>query len=283
MRGLLHCGRGRSVWLIGVAVIGVMIAARDTAAAPGDAFQQASDGLVSIEAEHPDANVANGGQSFVASSPAGASGSGALTALPNSEVVRNTGYAASSPRLEYRVNFVKTGTHYIWARGIGNTPADDSFHAGLDGAELASSDRITGFGAGWTWSRDTMDGPVATVSVTTTGVHVVTVWMREDGFTIDKLVITTDPSFAPTGLGPAESARQAPTAPPPPRRREPSSRAAMPTASSRWRPSTSRRTPPRADRAGSRPRAALRSRPCPTTGSIGTLTTRPAARVSISR
>lgn len=54
-----------------------------------------------------------------------------------------------------------------------------------------------------------MDGPVATVNVATTGVHVVDVWMREDGFIIDKLVITTDPSFAPTGLGPAESARQA--------------------------------------------------------------------------
>ena len=216
MRGLLPCGRGRSVWLGCVAAIGVMIVARDAAAASGDAFQQASDGLVSIEAEHHDANVPNGGQSFVASSQAGASGSGALTASPNSDVIRNTGYAASSPRLEYRVNFVKTGTHYIWARGIGPTAADDSFHAGVDGAELASSDRITGFGTGWTWSRDTMDGPVATVTVATTGVHVVDVWMREDGFIIDKLVITTDSALAPTGLGPAESARQASTTPPPP-------------------------------------------------------------------
>ena len=216
MRGLLPCGRGRSIWFCCVAAIGAMVAARDAAAAPGDPFQQASDGLVSIEAEHYDANVPNGGQSFVASSPAGASGNAALTASPNSDVVRNTGYAASSPRLEYRVNFVKTGTHYIWARGIGTTPGDDSVHAGLDGAEVASSDRIANFGAGWTWSRDTMDGPVATVNVATAGVHVVNVWMREDGFIIDKLVITTDPSFAPSALGPAESARQAPTAPPPP-------------------------------------------------------------------
>jgi hypothetical protein len=193
-----------------------MIATGDTVAAPGDAFQQASDGTVSIEAEHPDANVANGGQSFVASSEAGASGNGALAASPNSDVARDSGYAASSPRLEYRVTFVKTGTHYIWARGIGKTASDDSFHAGLDGAALASSDRITGFGTGWTWSRGTMDGPVATINVATTGVHVVNVWMREDGFIIDKLVIATDSSFAPAGLGPAESARQATSTPPPP-------------------------------------------------------------------
>src|SRR5262245_25287979 len=216
MRGLLSWGGARFVWSSCVATIGVMIAAGDTVAAPGDAFQQASDGIVSIEAEHYDTNVANGGQSFVASREAGAAGSGALAASPNSDVLRDAGYAATSPRLEYRVNFVKTGTHYIWARGIGKTASDDSFHAGLDGAAIASSDRITGFGTGWTWSRGTMDGPVATLNVTTTGVHVVDVWMREDGFIIDKLVIATDSSFAPAGLGPAESARQAPSAPPPP-------------------------------------------------------------------
>src|SRR4029453_4182422 len=92
MRGFLSCGRDRSVWLSCVATIPVMIAARDAAAAPGDAFQQASDGLVSIDAEHHDANVANGGQSFVASSQAGASGS-ALIAAPNSDAPRKTGSA----------------------------------------------------------------------------------------------------------------------------------------------------------------------------------------------
>lgn len=104
MHGLLSCGRTTFVWLICLATIGGMAPARDTAAATlSGGFLQASDGLVSIEAEHYDANVANGGQSFVASSEAGFSGSGALGASPNNDVVRNTGYAASSPRLEYRV------------------------------------------------------------------------------------------------------------------------------------------------------------------------------------
>src|SRR5262245_61234470 len=91
MRGFLSWGGARFVWSSWVATIGVMIATGDTVAAPGDAFQQASDGIVSIEAEHPDANVANGGQSFVASSEAGASGSAALAASPNSDVARDTG------------------------------------------------------------------------------------------------------------------------------------------------------------------------------------------------
>jgi len=83
MRGLLSCGRTTFVWLTCLAIIAGITAAGDTAAAE---FLQASDGLVSIEVENHDANVANGGQSFVASSQAGFSGSGALNASPNTGV-----------------------------------------------------------------------------------------------------------------------------------------------------------------------------------------------------
>ncbi len=34
----------------------------------------------------------------------------------------------------------------------------------------------------------------------------VSIWMREDGLILDKLVLTTDPGFTPAGSGPAESA-----------------------------------------------------------------------------
>jgi hypothetical protein len=36
--------------------------------------------------------------------------------------------------------------------------------------------------------------------------HTVSLWMREDGFSVDKLVLTTDAAYVPTGTGPAESA-----------------------------------------------------------------------------
>ena len=48
----------------------------------------------------------------------------------------------------------------------------------------------------------TMDGVVATVNVSSMGVHVVNLWMREDGFVADKIVLTTSDSFVPTGLEP---------------------------------------------------------------------------------
>src|SRR5262249_9267696 len=89
--------------------------------------------------------------------------------------------------------------------------ASDSAHAGLDGAAIASADRLASFTASFGWSKSTLDGPVATVVVSTAGVHTVNLWMREDGFLADKGLLTTDASFRPTGAGPAESGREAAT------------------------------------------------------------------------
>ena len=175
-----------------------------------DPYQQdpGVDGIVSIEAENIDLNISQGAHDWVLQDvPAGYSGSGAMLASPNIGTNNNTGYVANSPRLDFVVNFVQTGIHYVWIRGIGNTPADDSVHVGLDGIGLTTSDKLSGFNSNWTWSKDTMDGPVATVNVTTTGVHTVNVWMREDGFIVDKLVLTVSSGYIPTGSGPAESPR----------------------------------------------------------------------------
>ena len=52
-----------------------------------------------------------------------------------------------------------------------------------------------------------MDGPSATISVPATGVRTINLWMREDGFVVDKIVLTTNASYVPSGTGPAESPR----------------------------------------------------------------------------
>jgi hypothetical protein len=109
--------------------------------------------------------------------------------------------------MDYRVNFRRTGTHYVWVRGIGASGNDDSCHVGLDGAAVSTADKITGFTTNWGWSRATADGPVATLNVTNTGIHTVNVWMREDGFVIDKIAISTNSTYTPTGLGPPASER----------------------------------------------------------------------------
>ena len=176
----------------------------------GAYFQEGSDGLTSIKTEHNDGVTSANGHSWTLSAEAEASNGAAMTAGPNSGVNQNTDYVTMSPRLDFRVNFVKTGIHYIWVRGRAPDPdtgSNDSCHVGLDGVGVPSADRISSFGAAFGWSKSTMDGVVATVNVSSTGVHVVNLWMREDGFVADKIVLTTSDSFVPTGFAPSESPR----------------------------------------------------------------------------
>ena len=179
----------------------------------GWAFQQdaGSDGIVSIEAEHYIANTPKGGHQWtLVTSPGGYLDEGAMEATPDSGTTQDTDYAANSPRLDFLVNFVKTGTHYVWVRGYGKDGSADSCHAGLDGQEISTCDRLQYFDPFYAWHNQTRDGPDATFNVTTAGIHTFNIWMREDGFVIDKIVLTSSISYMPIGSGPAESEQSNP-------------------------------------------------------------------------
>ncbi len=107
---------------------------------------------------------------------------------------------SSSPRLDYNINFTQTGTHYVWIfgkAGGSNTGSSDSVHAGLNGQGISTSDRISRFNNSYGWSNNTMDAVKATIEVTETGIQTFNLWMREDGFIVDKMLLTTDPYYNP--------------------------------------------------------------------------------------
>jgi hypothetical protein len=177
-------------------------------------FQQggAPDYVVSVEAENYSArSPAPSGHAWVAdASFPGYSGTGTMRAMPDSGASNNAGYSASSPRLDFRVNFVTAGVHRVYVRGyapVGDN--DDTVHVGLDGAEVSTSDRIGWSSVGvYEWRRATLDNVNATINIPSAGLHTINVWMREDGFVFDKLVLTIDPPTAgPSGAGPAESSQ----------------------------------------------------------------------------
>jgi hypothetical protein len=95
-------------------------------------------GLIVLEAEDADANVSAGGTDWsLSTTQPGFSGTGALCACPNTG--RNVNIdTTQAPHLDFNVEFVKTGTHYIWIRGFGDGPpgpsANDSVNVGIDGA-----------------------------------------------------------------------------------------------------------------------------------------------------
>ena len=139
------------------------------------------------------------------------SGDGAMLADPNTGVNLGTpalgSVPAGSPRLDFKVQFTSTGTNYVWVRGVGDSApgasANDSVFIGLDGALTT---RLTGFpgGQGYAWGNSPI-GDSGPIVITTSGFHVINVWMREDGFAVDKLLLASDIGFTPTNLGPAES------------------------------------------------------------------------------
>ena len=172
-----------------------------------DPFQE-SNGQVVMEAENHDVKVTRSSKSWnLLTTITGFSGTGYLQSLPNTGTLIDTGYPTTSPELQYRINFTTTGTYYIWMRGRGPTTSDDSIHAGMDGTAPSSAKGISSFPNSWTWSRS-ITGGVATIVVSITGLHTFNLWMREDGFIVDKILLRKDSSStAPSGTGPAESPR----------------------------------------------------------------------------
>ena len=174
------------------------------------AFQQDSvaPNLLVMEAEHFTGNTAQGGYAWQATTNYGNySGASALQVLPEDNTRIDTNYAATSPRLDYQVNFVKTGTHYVWIRALGPSWSSNSLHIGLDGQEVASAARLSRLNplGSWVWSKTTQGGTIATLNVTSAGLHTINVWMRESGTLLDKLVLTPDANYTPSDLGPDET------------------------------------------------------------------------------
>ncbi len=186
-------------------IVSVLLVFGLSTVAFADPFTQdpGPDGIVSIEAENFDENVPEGDHfwEFNTEIP-DFSGDGYMRAVPD-------GGGSGNPRLNYEVNFAKTGIHYVWVRGYSTSGTDDSCHVGLDNDET-TSDRIqAGGGNGpWVWSINRRDNQgLAQVDVKSAGVHLLHVRMREDGWRFDKIVLTTNPDYRPTGFGPEESWR----------------------------------------------------------------------------
>ncbi len=166
--------------------------------APGEA-------VISLEAEYFDTNTSTPIHSWVTTNRAGASNDAAVVTTPDIGDLAVT--ATGSAELSYFALFDRPGTWYLWVRGWGDTNAagegrSDSLHAGLNGQVQQSADEIDQFPVGWHWSNSTRDTRRATIAIPAAGLHVVNLWMREDGLAVDKIILTTDAVYVPTGSGP---------------------------------------------------------------------------------
>ena len=164
----------------------------------GTVFQQNGSGLLVMEAENFETLGGTAADPWTTESDGGASNGLTLRA---STTGPRTQDQATAPWAEYLANFVQSGTHHIWARVMFSSSSMDSFYVSIDGAPWTIKSTPT-YGQ-WIWV-EVGSGH----NVSPTGQHSIRIHRRERGVYVDKIVLTTDGSFVPSGTGPAESPRQ---------------------------------------------------------------------------
>jgi hypothetical protein len=156
-------------------------------------------GLVVMEAEHYQGSTTASGHSWESNTNrAGFSGESAMQSSPDTDTSITDNIPVNSPLLSYRVDFTATGTNNFWIRGWADDDSSDSINVGLDD-QVPQNLHYSRTGA-WTWRAQQ-------IVVPSPGPHDVKVWMREDGASVDRLLLTTNLSFTPEGAGPPESLR----------------------------------------------------------------------------
>lgn len=162
--------------------------------------------LIAVEVENYATKSAASGRQWIADNKANASAGGSMITTPDAGLLKAG--ATGSPAMHYPIRFDSAGTYTVWVRGwgdtVGNEGKSDSVHVGINGT-LSTAKAIENFPAGWHWSSQTRGGGTATLTVPSAGLHTVTIWMREDGLSLDKLVLSLDPDYTPAGQGPAQT------------------------------------------------------------------------------
>ncbi|MFH0953476.1 MAG: RHS repeat-associated core domain-containing protein [Verrucomicrobiota bacterium] len=168
--------------------------------------------LISVEGEHYDSMIPRSQHywSNVLTSATDTSGGAYSEAGPNNGANINTGIETTAPELVYNILCTEAGVHRLWIRGSGTNSGANSCHAGLDGSVDFVYVDFASDGT-WDWQRDQESGQDNVVTLEEPGAHTINVWMREDGFKLDKLVLTTSTnqySLSDPDLGPDESPLQ---------------------------------------------------------------------------
>ena len=110
--------------------------------------------------------------------------------------------------LSYPVYFNTAALYVFWARAFSTGPEDNGLHVGINGTWPESSSRMQLCPGKhqWTWSsaqrRDHNhcgDPRTVLLSVPNPGMHTIQLSMREDGFELDKFILTEDFNFTPEG------------------------------------------------------------------------------------
>lgn len=114
--------------------------------------------------------------------------------------------------LHYRLKINQPGRYYVWVRCYSSGPEDNSLHVGFDNTWPANGQRMQWCDGKntWTWaSKQRTEKEHCGVTkeiyldIDNAGVHEIHFSMREDGFDMDKFILTNNIDYIPEGEGPA--------------------------------------------------------------------------------
>ncbi|KAA1245648.1 DUF5060 domain-containing protein [Aquimarina sp. RZ0] len=201
----------------------------------GNCIPQEKNGVVAVEAEHfvsqsKDGKrkwyVLNGSGSTPTPDPdpshhSGASDGEYLEILPDTRVTHgdplNGDNFSNTPGkhaiVDYKIKFSSAGKYFVWVRAYSSGTEDNGVHVGINGTWPESGRRLQWCSGKnqWTWeSKQRTDanhcGEAQKIylDIPSAGVHTISFSMREDGFEMDKFVLSKTYT-KPSGAGPAEN------------------------------------------------------------------------------
>lgn len=125
---------------------------------------------------------------------------------------QKAGYSALAPELLYPIRFSHPGTYHLWVRSRAKAASSDSASVALDCQELPLARYLQApLGTEFVWTPGLPTAGPVTIEVPAGDPvdHQFSMYVREPGLEVDRIVLTLDPAFAPEGLGPPESPRAA--------------------------------------------------------------------------
>lgn len=112
--------------------------------------------------------------------------------------------------VHYKVKINRPGRYYVWVRAFSTGGEDNGIHVGLNGEWPENGQRMqwcTGKNE-WTWDSKQRTKEIHCgiphkiyLDIDKAGVHDIQFSMREDGFEMDKFILTNNKSYIPIQLG----------------------------------------------------------------------------------
>eukprot|EP01080_Neovahlkampfia_damariscottae_P003049 gene3049-5221_t len=107
-----------------------------------------------------------------------------------------TDYSTLSAEIGYSIKFNSTGIFYVWI--FGKSADSAGVHIGIDDKEIPSGKSLLmNSTSDFSWTNTLESKERAFINITSTGIHLLNVWVRDHDVTYQKILITKDQIYVP--------------------------------------------------------------------------------------